>query len=163
MLHNHSRCWAVFAEPLALNWWSICEANLLQTGIMQISIYELLALHRLQVDGHPSKSPRILEVIWRPVGLRSAQMGITFRGLGLVGCAGLFRTYKGRDVKWAVSGMAGQQPWWANSKAGLSPPPPGQNGGGPAHARVTRTQARPGTGLPGLIKKIKNLKSPKKF
>ena len=55
-----------FVAGLVLVWWSIREADSLQTGIMQNFIDELLALQRLQADGHPIKVLLVLEVIWHP-------------------------------------------------------------------------------------------------
>ena len=89
---------AFFIDAPALVWRSILKVDSLQTDTMQNYVDKLLALRRLQVDGHPTKVLRVLEVIWRPPLLGWLKVNtdvITFRDSGFISCARVFRTYKG--------------------------------------------------------------------
>ena len=49
------------------------------------------------MDGHPTKAPHVLDVIWRllPLGwLKVNTDRASFGGLGLAGCVGVFHTYR---------------------------------------------------------------------
>ena len=54
---------------LSIFWSPIREANDLSFGYMENQVDELAILHTLHIQGRPSRAPRIIEILWKPLPL----------------------------------------------------------------------------------------------
>lgn len=79
-------------------WADIKEINKLSIGHMHNSQDDLLRLHSLRLCGHPSKSPKIIEVLWHtppPGWIKCNTDGSALGAPGTASCGGVFRNSRG--------------------------------------------------------------------
>lgn len=72
--------------------------NLKLNGCMKNSISDLLILHRCGIKGRAAKAPSIVEMQWKPPEpgwIKISMDGSPNGSLGMAGCGGIFRTYRG--------------------------------------------------------------------
>ena len=85
-------------HALSIIWTSIREANCLSSGSMANQVDELAILHTLHISCHPSKAPRIIEVLWKPPTLGRIKVNTDDAAFGCLGLAvfgGIFRNCRG--------------------------------------------------------------------
>ena len=75
----------------------IRETNGPSSGSIVNIVDELAILHTLHVQGSPSRAPRIIEILWKPlppVWIKVNTDRAAFGCSGVVGSGGIFRNYR---------------------------------------------------------------------
>ena len=83
---------------LSIIWSSIREANGLSFGSMENQVDELAILHTLHIQDRPSRAPRIIEILWKPLPpgwIKVNTDGAAFGCPSLVGSGGIFLNRRG--------------------------------------------------------------------